>query len=339
MSDKVFIIAEAGVNHNGRVSIAKRLIDAAAASGADAVKFQTFTAENLVLENAPKAEYQKKQGVKESHFDMLKNLELDRPAHKDLIAHCRKKGIVFMSSPFDLDSIDLLEGLGIGIFKIPSGEITNLPYLKKIGALKKRIILSTGMANLGEIGAALDVLDKAGTGRKDITVMHCNTAYPTPAEDVNLRAMITIKKALDVDIGYSDHTQGIEVPIAAAALGAKAVEKHLTLDRSMKGPDHAASLEPDEFKHMVTAIRNIEKALGDGTKSPSASESKNIGVVRKSLVAMKDIKKGDIFSSENLTAKRPGGGISPMRYDELAGKKAKIDFKKGEMIKKGGYSI
>lgn len=331
--NRTLIIAEVGVNHNGSIIIAKKLIDVAEDCGADAVKFQTFTAEKLVRFNAEKAAYQKEtSGTDETQFNMIKKLELDVVAHEELIDYCAKKGILFLSSPFDLDSIDLLAELGLEIIKIPSGEIVNLPYLEKIGKLKKRIILSTGMADLGEIKNALDVLISSGTEKSDITVLHCNTEYPTPYEDVNLNAMATIKKAFGVKVGYSDHTLGIEVPIAAVALGAEAIEKHFTLDKNMKGPDHKASLEPNELKAMVNGIRNIEKALGDGIKKPSKSEKKNIDVVRKSIVAIKPIKKGEIFNEENIGVKRPGTGISPMKWYEVIGKTAKKDFEIGQWI-------
>ncbi len=277
------------------------MIDIATDVGADAIKFQTFKAERLISKFAPKAEYQEKTtGVDESQLEMVKRLELDINAHKELLTCCKDKGIIFISSPFDLESIDLLNELGLEIFKIPSGEITNLPYLRKIGKLKKKIILSTGMADLGEIEDALDILIDAGTPKKDIMVLHCNTGYPTPMEDVNLRTMITIKDAFQIDVGYSDHTLGIEVPIAAVALGARVIEKHFTLDKDMPGPDHRASLEPCELKAMVKAIRNIERILGDGIKKPSPSEMENIHLVRKSIVAARDIKKGKVFTEENM---------------------------------------
>ena len=300
MNNRVFIIAEAGVNHNGSVEIAKRMVEASSASGADAVKFQTFKAERIVSKSAS------------SQLDMLKKLELDVDAHEELIEFCRSKNILFLSSPFDLESISLLSNLGIEIFKIPSGEITNLPYLKEIGRLRKKVIMSTGMADLEEAKIALDALMKEGSSKKDITVLHCNTEYPTPVEDANLMAMLTMKEALKVNVGYSDHTLGIEVPIAAVALGATVIEKHFTLDRSMEGPDQAASLEPTEFKAMVSAIRNIEKALGNGNKRPSPSELKNRIIARKSIVALKCIEKGESFTAANITAKRPAKGISPM---------------------------
>ncbi|WP_457622714.1 N-acetylneuraminate synthase [Persephonella sp.] len=330
---RVFIIAEAGVNHNGRIDIAKKLIDIAVDSGADAVKFQTFKAENLVNLYAEMAEYQKKNlGKTKSQLDMLKELELSFNDFEELKSYCDKRGIIFLSTPFDIESARFLKELGLDIFKIGSGEITNYLLLKEIGSYRKKVILSTGMADLGEIEDALDVLIENGTEKEDITVLHCNTEYPTPYEDVNLRAMLTIKEAFKVKVGYSDHTTGIEIPVAAAALGASVIEKHFTVDRDLPGPDHKASLEPDELKAMVRAIRNVEKALGDGIKKPSRSEIKNIPVARKSIVAKRDIKKGEIFTEENLTVKRPGTGISPMRWNEIIGKKAPRDFKKDEII-------
>ena len=331
--NKTFIIAEAGVNHNGSLEMAMLMVDAAAASGADAVKFQTFKAEKVIAINAPKAGYQKETtGADESQLEMVKKLELDETAHIRLQQHCRHKGIQFLSSPFDLESIDLLERLGLGIFKIPSGEITNLPYLRKLGAIKKRVILSTGMADLGEVGDALNVLTESGTPLENITVLHCNTEYPTLFEDVNLRAMLTIGHTFGVAVGYSDHTPGIEVAVAAVALGATVLEKHFTLDRNLPGPDHKASVEPVELKTMVQAIRNIEKSLGDGIKRPSPSEAKNKPIARKSLVATQPIKMGELFSADNITAKRPGTGISPMRWDEIIGRKASRNYREDELI-------
>ena len=331
---KIFIIAEAGVNHNGSLKIAQKMIDAAVDAGADAVKFQTFKAEKVVSKYAQKAEYQKKATtVDESQLEMIKKLELDAATHRILIDYCTKKNIRFLSSPFDFESIDLLNELGLNLFKIPSGEITNLPYLRKIGALKKEIILSSGMADLGEIKDALAVLIGAGTKLKDITVLHCNTEYPTPIEDANLKAMLTIKAAFPgVNIGYSDHTLGIEIPVAAVAMGATIIEKHFTLDKNMEGPDHKASLEPNELKAMVHAIRNVEKALGSGIKIPSHSELKNKPIARKSLVAARSILKGELFTEDNLTVKRPGTGISPMRWDEVIGKQASKDYQQDELI-------
>jgi len=332
-SNKVFIIAEAGVNHNGSIAIAKKLIDVATSSGADAVKFQTFKAVNVVSKIAPKAEYQNiTTSPSESQFDMIQKLELDANTHKELIAYCIKKGIAFLSTPFDHDSIDLLYQLGLKIFKIPSGEITNLPYLRYIGKLNKKIILSTGMSSLKEVGNALDILIQSGTSKINISVLHANTMYPTPMEDVNLRAMKTIADFYKVKFGYSDHTLGIEVDIAAVAMGASIIEKHFTLDKLMDGPDHKASLEPDELKAMVTAIRNIEKALGDGIKKPTISETPNINIARKSIVASCVIKKGEIFSERNLAVKRPGNGLSPMKWDKVIGSKASKNYQLDELI-------
>lgn len=328
---KTFIIAEAGVNHNGSIELAKKLIDKAVEAGVDAVKFQTFKSEKLVSRNAEKAEYQKKSTSKEeSQFDMLKKLELDVESHNVLMNYCKDKGIMFLSTAFDLESIDLLNDLGLEIFKIPSGEITNYPYLKKIGKLKKKVILSTGMSNMQEVKEAVNVLKNNGI--KDIIILHCNTEYPTPMECVNLRAMNTIKDELNVEVGYSDHTLGIEVPIAAVAMGAKVIEKHFTLDKNMEGPDHKASLEPQELKEMVLRIRNIEKALGNGKKEPSESELKNLAAARKSIVADRKIKRGEIFTEDNITCKRPGNGISPMKWEEVIGKIAVKDFDEDEMI-------
>ena len=331
--NKTFIIAEAGVNHNGSLELAKKLIDAACEAGADAVKFQTFKAVNLVSKKAQKAEYQKQTTDKhESQFEMIQKLELDKSDHNELMAYCQQKKIMFLSTPFDHESIELLSEMGLKIFKIPSGEITNLPYLRHIGSLNKQVILSTGMANLGEIEAALAVLIQAGTAKNNITVLHANTEYPTPMQDVNLKAMQTIGQAFDIAVGYSDHTLGIEVDIAAVALGACVIEKHFTLDKTMEGPDHKASLEPDELKAMVSAIRNIELALGSSVKQPSPSESKNKPIARKSVVAKTAIKQDDIFTKESLCIKRPGHGISPMRWDEIIGTKAQRDYAKDEVI-------
>jgi len=330
---KIFIIAEAGINHNGDIALARQMIDVAVSARVDAIKFQTFKSENVISRNAPKAEYQKQTtDPLESQLEMAKKLELKPAAFRVLADYCKKKNIIFLSTPFDFESIDLLNAIGLKIFKIPSGEITNLLYLQKIGRLKKKIILSTGMANIAEIKNAIDVLVAGGTKRTGITVLHCNTAYPTPFEDVNLRAMKTIRDTLKVDVGYSDHTIGIEVPIAAAALGAAVIEKHFTLDKAMPGPDQRISLEPMELKVMVSAIRNIEISLGEGVKMPSPSELKNIPIARRSLVALKEIHKGDVFSKGNITAKRPGTGINPMNFYKVAGKKAKKNFKEDELI-------
>lgn len=329
----IFIIAEAGVNHNGSIELAKALIDIAAHSGADAVKFQTFKADKLVSKTAQKASYQKETtDADESQYTMIKKLELDERAHHALIDHCKMKNILFLSTPFDHESIDLLNHLGMKIFKIPSGEITNLPYLRHIGSLKKEVILSTGMATLDEIDAALHVLTAAGTAKEKITILHATTEYPCPIEEVNLRAMHTIRETFDIRVGYSDHTRGIEVPIAAAAMGASVIEKHFTLDRQMEGPDHKASLEPDELIAMVQAIRNIEKALGDGIKQPSPSEMKNIPIARKSIVASRAIQKGERLSAENITIKRPALGISPMLWDEIIGTIASKNYHEDEAI-------
>jgi N,N'-diacetyllegionaminate synthase len=330
---KVFIIAEAGINHNGSIDLAKKLIDVASNAGANAVKFQTFKAENLATQSAQKAIYQKKTtDIEESQFDMLKKLELSIEMHKELISYCSNKKIIFLSSPFDNESIDLLDHLGLEIFKIPSGEITNLPYLRHIGKLNKKIILSTGMSNMDEVKNALDILINSGTKKNNVTVLHANTEYPTPIEDVNLKAMVTIGKELDINFGYSDHTLGIEVDIAAVAMGAKCIEKHFTLDRSMEGPDHKASLEPDQLKEMVKAIRNIEIALGSNIKKASKSEMQNIKIVRKSIVAKNKIKKGEIILENKITTKRPGGGTSPMKWDEVIGTKAIKDYNEDEFI-------
>ena len=329
----VFIIAEAGVNHNGSIDLAKKLIDVASASGADAVKFQTFKANNLVTKKAQKAIYQKENTDKrESQFNMLKKLELDIEAHKELISYCSNKKIIFLSSPFDRESIELLNDLGLEILKIPSGEITNLPYLRHIGKLNKRIILSTGMSNIDEVKNALNILINSGTKKNKITVLHANTEYPTPMKDVNLRSMLTIGKELDINFGYSDHTLGIEVDIAAVAMGASCIEKHFTLDSNMDGPDHKASLIPNQLKAMVIAIRNIELALGSSIKKPSRSETKNIKIARKSIVAKIKIKKGEILLEKNLAVKRPGGGISPMKWDSVIGTKATKDYNEDELI-------
>jgi N,N'-diacetyllegionaminate synthase len=327
------IIAEAGVNHNGSLEKGKHLIRVAAMAGADMVKFQTFSARRQVTHLAKKAEYQiKNTDDSESQYEMLRKLELSREMHEGLIAYCKQCNIEFFSTGFDTQSIDMLVDLGLEQFKIPSGEITNLPYLRHIGKFGKPVILSTGMAILGEIEAALDVLETSGTQRKNITILHCNTEYPTPMEDVNLKAMLTIRDAFGVAVGYSDHTLGIEVSIAAVAMGATVIEKHFTLDRTLPGPDHRASLEPDELKAMVQAIRNIEKAMGDGIKRPSPSETKNKAIGRKSLVATTTIRSGERFTKANLAVKRPGTGISPMRWDEVLGRNAIRDFKPDELI-------
>lgn len=328
------IIAEAGVNHDGSLERAMRMIDVAAESGADAVKFQTFKAEKTISRTAPKAEYQKANTKKEgSQLEMLKKLELDEEAHRRLFDYCKESGIQFLSTPFDMESIALLVRLGLTVFKIPSGEITNLPYLRKLGSLGKKLIMSTGMADLGEVEEALGILMKTGTGPENITLLHCNTEYPTPFEDVNLKAMVTMKAAFPgIQVGYSDHTMGIELPIAAVALGATVIEKHFTLDRKLEGPDHSASLEPAELKKMVSAIRNIEKAMGSGIKKPSPSELKNKSIARKSIVAACRIESGEIFTPEKLTVKRPGTGMSPMLWDTIIGRQATRIYTEDEFI-------
>jgi N,N'-diacetyllegionaminate synthase len=329
--DSVFIIAEAGVNHNGDIEIAKKMIDVAATFDVDAIKFQTFHADKVVIRTAEKSKYQMETtGVSESQFAMLKKLELSENQHRELIEHCQKKGITFLSTAFDPGSIELLESFNVPVHKIPSGEITNLPYLIKIAQTGKPVILSTGMSTLEEVRAAIEILKYNGSG--EITVLHCNTEYPTPYTDVNLKVMLTMQRKLGVKVGYSDHTPGIEVPIAAVAMGASVIEKHFTLDKNMEGPDHKASLEPDEFAAMVRAIRNIEKALGTDEKKPSSSEIKNMDIVRKSIVAARDITKGEIFTEDNITVKRPGNGISPMKWLEVLGTTSVKDFVEDELI-------
>lgn len=330
---RTLIIAEAGVNHNGDLGMALRLVDAAASAGADLVKFQTFRADRLVTKRAKKADYQARATDEgESQHAMIQRLELTREMHESLIAHCGTRGIGFFSSAFDTESIELLVELGLDRFKIPSGELTNLPYLRQVGGYGKPVILSTGMATMDEVGAALTALDQAGTPIDRVTVLHCSTEYPTPMAEVNLRAMLTIRDAFGVKVGYSDHTSGIEVAVAAVALGATVIEKHFTLDRRLPGPDHAASLEPSELAAMVAAIRNIEEALGDGIKQPTPSELRNRPIVRKSLVAARPIRAGELFGETNVTAKRPGTGCSPMRWDEIVGRAARRDFAQDESI-------
>lgn len=330
----VIIIAEAGVNHCGDIKIAKKLVDVAVNAGADIVKFQTFKAKNLVTKNAKKADYQIEtiSSRSRTQYEMLLNLELSEKMHHDLIKYCKIKKIKFLSTAFDIDSAKFLNSIGQDIFKIPSGEITNYPYLVEIGSYSKKIFLSSGMSNLDEIKDAVNLLKSSGTRREFITVLHCNTEYPTPFDDVNLRAMKTIGKALNLKYGYSDHTLGIEVPIAAVALGASVIEKHITLDRKMEGPDHRASLEPNELVNMVKSIRNIERSMGSTIKEASKSEKKNIEIVRKSLVAKKKISIGDVFTSENLTCKRPGNGISPMMWKYLIGKISNRSYEEDELI-------
>ena len=335
MAQHVLIIAEAGVNHNGSLEIAKKLVDKAVEAGVDIIKFQTFKAEKLVSKSAKQAEYQKKNigsSADDCQYNMLKKLELSEQDHQELMAYCKKKGIRFWSTAFDFDSINYLHSLNLGLWKIPSGEITNYPYLKKIALYHEPVILSTGMCEMSDISAAMNVLQKYGVQKDQITILHCNTEYPTPYEDVNLLAMQQIQKEFDVAVGYSDHTKGNEVPIAAVALGASVIEKHFTLDRNMEGPDHKASLEPDELKDMVSAIRNIEKAIGNGKKAVSESERKNIAIARKSIVAACPIKKGDVLTEDNLTVKRPGTGISPMQWEKVIGTRAVKDFAGEEMI-------
>ena len=327
----VFIIAEAGDNHNGSFDLALKLVDAAVSSGADCVKFQTFVTEEVISKNAEKADYQKQAtGSKESQFEMVKKLELPFSQFKEIKLYCKQKDIIFLSTPFDLKSINFLNELGIPFWKVPSGEITNLPYLIKIAKTGKDILLSTGMANLQEIKDALIILQSNGAGK--ITLLQCNTEYPTPMVDANLKAMQTMREFFSCDVGYSDHTLGIEVPIAAVALGATVIEKHLTLDQNMEGPDHKASMEPDDFKTMVQSIRNIEMAIGSGIKSPSPSEIKNMVIARKSIVAKRPIFKGEIFTPENITTKRPASGLSPMKWFDIIGKKAIKDFDVDELI-------
>lgn len=328
------IIAEAGVNHNGSMSMAKQLIDAAKSCGVDYVKFQTTKSpESITSKFAQMAEYQKKNLNQDgSQLEMLRKILLKMEDFGELNDYCKEQGVSFMSTPFDLDSIDYLAGLNMDYWKIPSGEITNLPYLRKIARLGTPVIMSTGMCTLGDIEDAMNVLTNNGLSTEQISLLHCNTEYPTPFEDVNLKAMLTLKECFGVRVGYSDHTKGIEVPIAAVAMGAEIIEKHFTLDKTLPGPDHVASLEPQELKAMVASIRNIEKATGSGIKQVSSSEKKNIAIARKSIIAARDIKAGESFTEENLTVKRPGNGINPMRWDEVIGQVAKRDFVEDELI-------
>lgn len=328
------IIAEAGVNHNGSLDMAKKMVDAAAEAGVDYVKFQTFCSELLVTASASQADYQRREAKSEdsSQLAMLRKLELSHANHLALVDYCNQKGVKFLSTAFDLPSIDFLNGLNIDFWKVPSGEITNLPYLRKIAATHQPIIMSTGMCDLATIKETITFLLNEGVSKNDITLLHCNTEYPTPFQDVNLRAMITLRDELGVKVGYSDHTLGIEVPVAAVALGAEVIEKHFTLDRNLSGPDHKASLLPDELRNMVSAIRNIEKALGSRLKTVTDSESKNIVAARKSIVAAVAIKAGEVFSEENLTVKRPGKGLSPMKWYEIIGRRANRDFQPDELI-------
>jgi N,N'-diacetyllegionaminate synthase len=331
--NSVFIIAEAGVNHNGSLEMALQLVDVAADAGADAVKFQTFTADALVSKTAQKADYQKQTtNADESQYAMLKRLELSKEDHLAIIKRCQTRQIQFLSTPFDLSSIALLHTLGMTTYKVPSGELTNLPYLRQVATVAQQVILSTGMANLAEVEGALQVLLATGLRRDQVIILHATTEYPCPIDEVNLTAMLTLKHAFSVVVGYSDHTKGIEIPVAAVAMGAKVIEKHFTLDNRLPGPDHIASLEPQELKAMVSAIRNIEMALGDGIKRPSLSEQKNMTVARKSLVASRLIKKGELLTPDNMTVKRPGTGISPMRWDDVMGRTACKDFMVDEQI-------
>ena len=333
--NKTIIIAEAGVNHNGSLELAKQLVKKAYEAGVDYVKFQTFKSEKVVSKNAKKADYQiENTGKKEeSQLEMVKKLELSYKDHQILIDYCNELGIKFFSTAFDFDSIEYLHSLNLGLWKVPSGEVTNYPFLKRIAAYNEKTILSTGMCDMQDVRNAVDALYKNGLSKENLILLHCNTEYPTPFEDVNLKAMDALRKEFGVEVGYSDHTKGIEVPIAAVALGATVIEKHFTLDRTLPGPDHKASLEPDELKAMVSAIRNIEKAVGgDGTKHVSDSERKNIAIARKSIIAACDIKKGELLTENNLTVKRPGTGISPMRWEEVIGTKAIRDFAEDEII-------
>lgn len=327
---KVVVIAEAGVNHNGSYALACRLVDAAKESGADFIKFQTFHSENMVSKFARKADYQVKETGVDTQLNMLKHLELSKSEFIQIKHYCETKDIRFLSTPFDIESIAFLDQLDMPFWKIPSGEITNYPYLVAIAKTGKPVVMSTGMCELHEIADAMQVLKENGAGV--IKLLHCNTEYPTPYEDVNLRAMTTLKNEFGCEIGYSDHTQGIEVPLAAVALGATIIEKHFTLDRNMEGPDHKASLEPDELKQMIASIRIVEQAMGSEIKKPSQSERKNISVARKSIVASTNIKKGEIFTEKNITTKRPGNGISPMRWTEILGQAAIKDFQEDELI-------
>ncbi len=332
MKPSIFIIAEAGVNHNGSLEMAKDLIDKAAWAGVDAVKFQTFQANKLLLKETPKADYQQKTTTGDSQFEMIQKLELNNESHIILRDYTLQKGLEFMSTPFDHDSIDLLFNIGVKRFKVGSGDLTNIPYLRHMASKGLPIILSTGMATMEEIKKALNILEEAGLSKENISILHATTEYPAPFNEINLRALIQMENELDVSIGYSDHSTGIEVPIAAAALGARIIEKHFTLDKNLDGPDHKASLEPEELRQMVVAIRNIEKALGNGRKSPSPSELKNIPAARKSLVATVAIKKGEIFTASNLCVKRPGSGVSPLHWDEYIGTPAQKNYEKDELI-------
>jgi N,N'-diacetyllegionaminate synthase len=332
MYPRTLIIAEAGVNHNGDMNIAMELIDIASKAGADMVKFQTFTADGIVTKFAEKANYQKVVSDSDNQYEMLKKLELTEKNHVELMSYCAEMNIGFLSTPFDLESVHLLSQLGLDTFKVSSGDITNLPLLKLIGGLQKRIILSSGLSSLDEVGDALKILISAGADLNKITVLHCTSEYPAPMKDVNLKAMQSLKKAFNINVGYSDHTLGIEVPVAAVAMGATVIEKHFTTDKTLPGPDHKASLDQYELQQMVKSVRNIEKALGNGIKKPSKSESKNLLAVRKSIVAKKNIRAGETFSEDNITVKRPGSGLSPMKWEQVLGSKAAHDFKLDELI-------
>ena len=333
-NSSILIIAEAGVNHNGSIDMAKKMIDVASSCGADFVKFQTFKADSLLTKYAKKADYQKRLTANnESHYEMIKKLEIDKKSHFELMDYCYNKKIKFLSTAFDLESIDLLIEMNVPLFKIPSGEITNLPYLRKIGSTKKPIILSTGMATVDEINDAIFELISSGADKSKITILHCNSQYPAPINEVNLNAMVSLGKKFKVNYGYSDHTLGIDIPIACAALGASVIEKHFTLDKKMQGPDHLASLEPYELKNMIDSVRRIEASMGDGIKRVTDGEKKNKIVSRKSIVAKKKILSGDVYTTENITAKRPGNGISPMRWDEIIGTKSRFNFDLDELIK------
>ena len=330
---KTFIIAEAGVNHNGNIDLAYKMVDEAVKSGADAVKFQTAVPELVMTEYATKADYQiTNTGESGSQIEMAKKIHLPLEAYKDLKAYCEKKGIMFLSTPFDMKSLELLISFNMFCMKIPSGEITNYPYLRRIGELNTNVIISTGMATLADIEACLNLIISSGTEREKITLLHCTTEYPAPFEDVNLKAMLTLRDAFHVKVGYSDHTPGIEISVAAAAIGAVVIEKHFTLDKTMEGPDHVASLEPHELTEMVKAIRNVDLSMGDGIKAVASSEGKNMVIARKSILAAREIKEGEIFSEDNLIVKRPGSGINPMRWNEVVGMKAKRNFSKDELI-------
>ena len=329
MTGRTFIVAEAGVNHNGSLETALRLVDAAAEAGVDAVKFQTFTADTIVSRSARKADYQMAStDASETQYEMLKRLELSDADHHALQDRCRARGVHFLSAAFDQDGVRYLDSLGLPVVKVPSGEITNLPYLKAVAACRKPVFLSTGMSTLEEIGAALEIIGKG----VEVTLLHCTTEYPCPFDNVNLRAMVSMREHFGLPVGYSDHTCGIEVAVAAVAMGASVIEKHFTLDRSMKGPDHRASIEPDALKRMVASIRNAERAMGNGVKAPMAVEMKNIAVVRKSIVAKVRIRQGEPLTVDNLTVKRPGTGISPMRWDEIVGTVAQRDYEPDDLI-------